>query len=74
MPLPVTLQRHRGVQVTVVGPTLGAWGIEKYGVKPVKVEALVYWPERIAYLVSVIPGLQDQCHTKAIPAAFVTVQ
>lgn len=28
--------------MTVIGPTMGAWGSEKYGMKPKKVEAFEF--------------------------------
>lgn len=31
------------LQVTVIGATMGAWGKERYGMKPKKVEALEYY-------------------------------
>jgi hypothetical protein len=31
------------LQVTVVGATMGAWGREKYGLKPTKVDALEFY-------------------------------
>ena len=37
-------------QVTVFGPSMGKWGIEKYGVKPIKMSVLEFWPERLKEL------------------------
>lgn len=41
-PSKVVPEHARAPQMTVVGPTMGAWGREKYGLKPVKVEALQF--------------------------------
>jgi len=37
-------------QVRVLGATMGAWGREKYGMKPVKKDCLDYWPTRLERL------------------------
>jgi len=38
------------VQVRVVGAQYGKWGREKYGVKPQKVDALEFYPDRLREL------------------------
>lgn len=36
----------RCVQVTVVGPAYGTWGVARYGLRPVKVDAITFWCKR----------------------------
>jgi hypothetical protein len=53
---------------------MGSWGIQHYGVKVVKVDALEFWQARLRRLSELIMQAQRNCLTKPIPAAFVTVQ
>ncbi|KAL6760771.1 hypothetical protein V8C86DRAFT_1039267 [Haematococcus lacustris] len=62
------------LQVTVIGPTLGAWGIKNYGVKPVKVDAITFWSDRLRQLADQIHVSQANCLQRPVPSAFVTFQ
>ncbi|KAL6782290.1 hypothetical protein ACKKBG_A06245 [Auxenochlorella protothecoides x Auxenochlorella symbiontica] len=59
-------------KMTVVGPTMGAWGREKYGLKPVKVEALQFLHDRLEQLKVEIEEQQVKARGKLFPSAFVT--
>jgi hypothetical protein len=61
-----------GAQVRVLGATLGEWGREKYGLKPVKRDALEYLPEYLAHLRDLIKEEQAAALDKNAPCAFVT--
>ena len=56
----------------VLGATLGEWGREKYGLKPVKRDALEYLPEYLAHLRNMIKEEQAAALEKDAPCAFVT--
>jgi len=73
------LKRRRRIKkamhVTVFGPSMGKWGIEKYGVKPIKVLALQFWPERLKELVNNINEItrnRTNDTENEVPSAFVT--
>jgi hypothetical protein len=51
---------------------MGAWGREKYGLKPVKKDCLEYWPDRLEYLREQILVKTKEAHSKLVPCAFVT--
>ncbi|KAL4853137.1 CSC1-like protein [Chlorella vulgaris] len=61
-------------KVTVIGATMGAWGREKYGMKPTKVDAFEFYRDRLTELRRGI--LEEQGKAQAphsvFPAAFVT--
>ena len=59
-------------QVRVMGAMMGAWGREKYGMKPIKKDALEYWPERLERLKEEIMKETTEAHDKTVPCAFVT--
>ena len=44
------LKRRRTIkkryEIKVYGALMGAWGKEKYGIKPVKVDAIQFWTDR----------------------------
>jgi hypothetical protein len=70
-------QKSRGIELkpktmTVIGAKLGAWGREKYGLKPVKVDALEYYQDRLAYLQSEIDTAQMEAKKGVWPSSFVT--
>ena len=56
----------------VLGATLGEWGREKYGLKPVKMDALEYLPEYLAHLRDLIKEEQAAARETNAPCAFVT--
>jgi len=58
--------------MTVIGAKLGAWGREKYGLSPVKVDALEYYQDRLAYLKTEIDTAQMEAKTRVWPSSFVT--
>ena len=60
------------VQVRVIGLQYGSWGITNYGVKPVKVDALDFWPARLKKLRELILDEQPLARSRAMPTAFVT--
>jgi len=51
---------------------MGEWGREKYGMKPVKKDALEYWPERLERLKEEILVETAEARNKNVPCAFVT--
>ena len=55
-----------------MGPLLGDWGRKKYGVKPVKRDALVYLPEYLGHLRDLIGKEQAEALQTDAPVAFVT--
>ena len=59
-------------KVLVTGPTMGAWGMEKYGKKPQKVDAFEFYIDRLEYLRSEILKEQMEAKQKEYPAAFVS--
>lgn len=56
----------------VIGPRYGAWGTEKYGRKPVKVNAYEFMRERMNYLRDEVLKSQKDSHEVVQPSAFVT--
>ncbi len=60
------------LQVRVIGLQYGSWGIHNYGVKPVKVDALDWWPARLNKLRELILAEQPLALSRARPTAFVT--
>ena len=60
------------MQVRVVGALLGPWGKEKYGMKPVKVDALEFYPARLIELRRQIREAEPQAHVDFYPSSFVT--
>ena len=56
----------------VLGATLGEWGREKYGMKPVKRDALEYLPEYLGHMRDMIKEEQAAAMEKNAPCAFVT--
>uniref|UniRef100_A0AAD5H1R9 ERD4-related membrane protein n=1 Tax=Chlorella ohadii TaxID=2649997 RepID=A0AAD5H1R9_9CHLO len=61
-------------QMTVIGATMGAWGKEKYGMKPKKVEALEFLRDRLTELRRAIKEAQEEALEPGhvFPAAFAT--
>lgn len=59
-------------QVRVMGAMMGSWGREKYGMKPIKKDALEYWPERLERLKEEILKETGEAHNQTVPCAFVT--
>lgn len=59
-------------QIRVVGPLLGEWGKEKYGLKPVKKDALEYLPEYLDHQRDLIHEEQAKALQTDAPVAFVT--
>ncbi|KAL3133713.1 hypothetical protein ABBQ32_008207 [Trebouxia sp. C0010 RCD-2024] len=58
--------------VRVTGAQYGKWGREKYGLKPQKVDALEFYPDRLQELWRNIQEEQGAAKSKALPTAFVT--
>ena len=58
--------------VKVIGPTLGEWGKEKYGLKPASVDALEYYPAYLDHLRGQIHEAQAASRDTVVPCAFVT--
>ena len=55
----------------VVGATLGEWGRDKYGLKPVKQDALEYWPVYLDHLRDLVKEEQAKALERGTPCAFV---
>lgn len=64
--------KMKKLQKTVIGKTMGAWGSEKYGLKPQKVDAFEFYVERLQYLHEEVLSEQTAAKTKALPSAFVS--
>ena len=60
------------VQIRVVGALLGEWGKNKYGMKPVKKDALEYLPVYLDHLRDLIHEEQAKALETDAPVAFVT--
>lgn len=58
------------VQVRVIGAQYGAWGRSRYGVKPQKVDALEFYPERLQELWKQIQEEQVTALCCKTPASF----
>ena len=56
----------------MIGLQYGSWGIQTYGVKPVKLDALDFWPARLTKLRELILAEQPVARGQAMPTAFVT--
>jgi hypothetical protein len=59
-------------QTRVFGGKMDAWGREKYGVKPTKVDALTFRRERVQHMYEEILKEQDACRAAIYPSSFVT--
>ena len=60
------------LQVNVVGAKYGMWGLRQFGPKPVKLDCLDFWPQRLMFLAEQIREQQRVAHNRPTPAAFVT--
>lgn len=60
------------LQLKILGPQYGMWGLRKYGTTLTKVDALVFWPDRLTCLADMIKIEQEKARKLAVPAAFVT--
>lgn len=60
------------LQLKILGPQYGMWGLRKYGTKLTQVDALVFWPDRLTCLAEMIDTEQQKARKLAVPAAFVT--
>ncbi len=60
------------LQVKVVGAKYGMWGLRKYGTTLTNVDALLFWPDRLACLADQIKVEQRRALKLAVPSAFVT--
>jgi hypothetical protein len=60
------------LQVKVVGAKYGMWGLRKYGTTLTNVDAMVFWPDRLACLADQIKSEQRRALKLAVPSAFVT--
>ena len=60
------------LQVKVVGAKYGMWGLRKYGTTLTNVDALLFWPDRLACLADQIKTEQRRALKLAVPSAFVT--
>ena len=58
--------------ITVIGAKMGAWGRDKYGLKPAKVDAFEFYQERLTYLKEQIAVAQVDAKQKVWPSSFVT--
>ncbi len=56
----------------MLGATLGEWGREKYGLKPVKMDVLEYLPQYLAHLREQIKEEAAAARETNAPCAFVT--
>ena len=69
------LRRGSLLQITIVGPQYGQWGVQKFGTKPARVDALSFYQERLQALLQEVEQAQARClppNEKVMPAAFVT--
>ena len=60
------------LQLKILGPQYGMWGLRKYGTTLTQVDALVFWPDRLTCLAEMIETEQEQARKLAVPSAFVT--
>eukprot|EP00891_Asterochloris_glomerata_P001750 jgi/Astpho2/1750/Aster-04171 len=58
--------------VNVVGAKYGMWGLRRFGPKPVQLDCLDFWPQRLMFLAEQIREQQRVAQTRPTPAAFVT--
>ena len=55
----------------MIGAKLGAWGRERYGLAPKKVDAFDFYAARLAFLAGEIAAAQGAAKARAFPSAFV---
>lgn len=60
------------LQTRVFGIKMGAWGNEKYGAKPVKVNTFEFYKDRLNFLKSEIDKEAEGAKASSYPTAFVT--
>lgn len=60
------------LQLKILGPQYGMWGLRKYGTSLTLVDALVFWPDRLTCLADMIKIEQEKARKLAVPSAFVT--
>lgn len=60
------------LQLKILGPQYGMWGLRKYGTTLTQVDALVFWPDRLTCLADMIEIEQEKARKLAVPSAFVT--
>lgn len=60
------------LQLKILGPQYGMWGLRKYGTTLTQMDALVFWPDRLTCLAEMIETEQEQARKLAVPSAFVT--
>ena len=60
------------LQVNVVGGKYGMWGLRRFGPKPVQLDCLDFWPQRLMFLAEQICEQQRVAQNRPTPAAFVT--
>ena len=60
------------LQLKILGPQYGMWGLRKYGTSLTQVDALVFWPDRLTCLADMIKIEQEKARKLAVPSAFVT--
>ena len=60
------------MQLKIIGPKYGMWGLRKYGTTLTLVDALVFWPDRLSCLADMIKVEQEKARKLAVPSAFVT--
>ncbi|KAL3134038.1 hypothetical protein ABBQ32_008470 [Trebouxia sp. C0010 RCD-2024] len=65
VPLPI-------LQLKILGPQYGMWGLRKYGTTLTQIDALVFWPDRLTCLADMIKIEQEKARKLAVPSAFVT--
>lgn len=58
--------------ISVIPPLEGKWAIEKYGVRPVKLDAILFWSEALSHQVAAVEAEQVKALESEIPTAFVT--
>ncbi len=63
---------HIALQVRVLGLKHGAWGVERYGNRPMKVDALEFYPAKLAELLRLMAERQAAARSSFVPTAFVT--
>ncbi|KAK9902019.1 hypothetical protein WJX75_001351 [Coccomyxa subellipsoidea] len=68
-------RRHKSIKrkkERVLGVKYGAWGRDKYGVKPIQVDAMEFYRDRMIELRRLILQVQKRTKDKSVPSAFVT--
>ena len=72
-PAPDQLSHHATApQVNVVGAKYGMWGLRRFGPKPVQLDCLDFWPQRLMFLAEQNCEQQRVADDRPTPAAFVT--